>query len=302
MRKFLTVLCVIMMFLLVACSAKSSTKESAIIDSSVAMVTGGSAVPAMAVSNDAITSTESTVLSNRKLIRNVNMNMETTDFDNLITALTERVIQEGGYLERSDISGKSISNSKETRYARIIARVPIDALDDFLVYIKGESNVTYQSETMDDVTLQYTDLESKQKTLTIEQDRIWELLETADTMESIIALEERLSQIRYELESMESQLRTLDNQIDYSTISLSIDEVQVFTPTSPDSTWTRIQKGFESNINTLTTGAINLFVWFVSSLPTIFILVLFIGIMITLGKHMVKSKKLKKESKGDKAE
>ena len=79
--------------------------------------------------------------------------------------------------------------------------------------------------------------------MTTEQERIWALLEKADTLEAVIALEERLSEIRYQLESMESQLKLYDNQVDYSTVSIHISEVAVYTPTgsqsvgAPDPGW-----------------------------------------------------------------
>jgi len=57
-------------------------------------------------------------------------------------------------------------------------------------------------------------------------------------------LEKRLSDIRYELESMESQLRLYDNQVDYSTVTISIDEVNQFTPTAPETVGQRIGSGF----------------------------------------------------------
>ena len=68
------------------------------------------------------------------------------------------------------------------------------------------------------MTLQYVDLESHKKALTTEQDRLIELMEQAETVEDIITIEGRLSEVRYQLESMESQLRTYDNKIDYSTV------------------------------------------------------------------------------------
>lgn len=58
--------------------------------------------------------------------------------------------------------------------------------------VEDQANVTERSETTTDVTLQYSDLESRKKTLTTEQERIWALLEKADTLEAVIALEERL--------------------------------------------------------------------------------------------------------------
>ena len=101
------------------------------------------------------------------------------------------------------------------------------------------------------MTLTYSDLESRKKSLTIEQERIWELLEKADTLESVIALEERLSEIRYQLESMESQLRLYDNQVDYSTVYLDIQEVSVFTPAEEESPGQQIQREFSENLRTL---------------------------------------------------
>ena len=95
--------------------------------------------------------------------------------------------------------------------------------------VEDQANVTERSETATDVTLQYSDLESRKKTLTTEQERIWALLEKADTLEAVIALEERLSEIRYQLESMESQLKLYDNQVDYSTVSIHISEAVSYT-------------------------------------------------------------------------
>ena len=130
--------------------------------------------------------------------------------------------------------------------------------------------MTNRSESAQDVTLQYSDLESRKKSLTVEQDRIWALLEKADTLESVIALEERLSEIRYQLESMESQLRLYDNQVDYSTVCLSINEIKgaaSFTPTEPEGLGQRIQKGFSKNLNSVSQGLTNFLIWLIASSP-----------------------------------
>ena len=90
------------------------------------------------------------------------------------------------------------------------------------------------------------------KTLTTEQERIWALLEKADTLEAVIALEERLSEIRYQLESMESQLKLYDNhgglQHPYPS---HISEVAVYTPTGSQSVGARIQDGFKRNLTSV---------------------------------------------------
>lgn len=103
--------------------------------------------------------------------------------------------------------------------------------------------------------------------MTTEQERIWALLEKADTLEAVIALEERLSEIRYQLESMESQLKLYDNQVDYSTVSIHISEVAVYTPTGSQSVGTRIQDGFKRNLTSVKTAVVDLFVLVASTLP-----------------------------------
>ncbi len=170
-------------------------------------------------------------------------------------------------------------------------RIPSAHLDPFLSQINEQSNVTNRSESIEDVTLQYSDIESRKKTLAVEQERLWALLEKADTLEAVIALEERLSEIRYELESFESQLRLYDNQVDYSTVYLNIDEVRVFTPTTPDSVTTRIQKGFTRNLEGVVNGLVNFTVWLLSSLPTLILLaaiLALIGIIARLLYRFIK--------------
>ena len=210
--------------------------------------------------------------SQRKLIRTVHLSVETTQFDQLISNISQAVTDAGGYMENSDISGTSISDSLGRRYAYLTVRVPSEKLDHFVSLVGEQGNITNKSENTQDVTLQYSDIESRKKSLTIEQDRLWELLEKAESVDSIIALEARLSEIRYQLESFESQLRTYDNQVDYSTVSISIDEVRVLTPTTPDTIATRIQKGFSRNLEGVCNGMVNFFVWFLSSLPSLVLL------------------------------
>lgn len=228
------------------------------------------------------------VSANRKLIRNVTLNVETTEFDPLMTSLQALVTDLGGYIEQSDISGNSISSEyANRRWASMTARIPSAKLDQFIAQVDEQGNVTNRSENVQDVTLQYTDIESRKKSLTIEQERLWDLLEKADSVDSIIALESRLSEIRYQLESFESQLRTYDNQVDYSTVYLNIDEVKVFTPTEPDTIMTRIQKGLQRNLESIENGAINFLIWFITCLPIFLVLAVIILIIVLIARAIL---------------
>jgi len=243
------------------------------VEETAAAVEMDAAAPAAAAEKGSALTSKSEVTNpaapGRKLIRNMDLTVETDTFDTLLTNLQAKIAELSGYVEQSEISGSSIEygNRPSSRDAAIIARVPSDRLDQFVDVISEQANVTYKSENTSDVTLKYSDLESRKKTLSVEQDRIWALLEKADTLEAVIALEERLSEIRYELESMESKLRLMDNQVEYSTVRLNIREVRTFTPTEPESTGSRIKKGFAKNLESIQTLITETFIVILAGSP-----------------------------------
>ncbi len=167
--------------------------------------------------------------SNRKLIKTVSMSAETREFDKFVANITDKINTLGGYAESMDISGNSYDQYSE-RNAFIVARIPASKLDFFVSDVAEHSNITSKNESAEDVTLQYADVEAHKDSLKIEQQRLNELLEQADDLDTIIALEERLTQVRYEIESYESRLRTMNNQVVYSTVNLNIREVKEYTP------------------------------------------------------------------------
>lgn len=227
--------------------------------------------------------------SARKLIRTVDLTVETTEFDALLEGLTQTVSEVEGYIERSDISGNSLYSGSGRRYASLTLRIPSDRLDSFISQVETQGNVINKSESTQDVALNYTDIESRKRTLTVEQERLIELLAEADSVDAVIALESRLSEIRYQLESMESQLRTYDNQVDYSTVRISLNEVTVLTPVTPDSIGVRIRKGFAENINGIAAAATDAFVWFVSHIPSLAVVVVIVAVLFFIIRRIGKA-------------
>ena len=220
---------------------------------------GASAFVDTAAGTASGTENMATVETGRKLIRTASMDVETEQFEQLMTALKTQIRQFGGYIENENVSGNQLDwqGNPMMRWADLTVRVPKDRLDEFLNGVESAGNVVRRSESTKDVTLQYSDIESRKKTLKIEQDRLWVLLEKADSMDSIIALEERLSDIRYELESYESQLRLYDNQIEYSQVTLNINEVKRYTEAVPESAGEQILKGLSDNGRRLAEGVKN---------------------------------------------
>ena len=227
--------------------------------------------------------------TDRKLIKTVDMDVETREFDYLMETVEEQVKALGGYIENlNTYNGSSYSGYRGTRNADLTIRIPKQQLDAFLDTVSGASNVIRRSDNVEDVTLAYVDLESHRDALRTEQTRLLELLERAETIEDIITIEERLSNVRYQLESMESQLRTYDNKVDYSTVYLNIDEVEIYTPVEEDTVWERISSGFAESLHDIGEGLVDFGVWFVVTIPYMVVWSIIIVILIFIFYGVVK--------------
>lgn len=232
--------------------------------------------------------------SGQKLIKTVSMSMETREFDTLLDSINAKVKAVGGYAESSNVSGSSYGYDVTNRYAWLTLRIPVDALDEFVAGVGELGNVTSQTENVQDITLDYVDTESRKLALETEQTRLLELLEKAESVEDIITIESRLSEVRYELQSYTSTLRTYDNQVSYSTVNLDIYEVERETVTTKQTFFGRVQSAFLEKIYRAGENLSDFGVWFLSSLPFILVFVLVVFLVVKLVRRAVRRRRQKK--------
>ena len=225
----------------------------------------------------------------QKLIRTFNLDVETTDFDNLVTQLQQETQNLGGYVESSYVNGNSYY-TENSRYASLTLRIPKDKTDDFLGTVGEMANVTSRSENVEDVTLTYTDLKSHVEALQAEQEQLMKLMEQAKTVEDTMSIQSRLTDVRYELESYMSQLKVYDNQVDYDTVNISIQEVKNETPTGELSIGQKMLNGLENSLRAIAESAKNLCIWFVASIPYFVILFAVIFAVVSIIKKIRKKK------------
>lgn len=204
-------------------------------------------------------------LTAEKLIRTVTMRVQTKEFEALLSYLDGKIAETGGYIQYSQIYGNDVDYSGY-RSAELTLRIPQSSLDYFISGVSGNAAVVYKTENTQNVSLQYADAESRLKALQIEQERFLELLGKAENIETILTLEKHLTELRYEIESYASKLKVYDNQVNYSTVSLSISEVKRTVTAEPDpSLFSRMKEGFINTFYNVQDGAGNLLVWFVTN-------------------------------------
>ena len=240
--------------------------------------------------------TDSTVLpEGRKWIITVNMSAETEDLDALMEALNGKISGLGGYVEDQDSYNGSMYSSRRYRSASLTVRIPAQRVDEFTAEMSGIANVVSTNLSREDITLSYVATESRVKALQTEEARLLELMEQAETMADLLEIESRLTDVRYELENRASQLRLYDNQVDYATIYLSIDEVQEYTPVEEPTVWERISGGFVSSVKGVGNGLLDLLVWVLAKSPYLVILGgVTVGVVVLIKKR--KARKAEKKA------
>ena len=160
-------------------------------------------------------------LSEQKMIITWNLSLETEQYDKVITSIQKQVKALTGYIESED----ECKGTSDLRQNSLTIRIPADHLDDWMTATENFGTITSKSKTQQNVTLDYIDTESRVKSLRAEQTALMVMLEKASKLSDIIAIREQLQNINYQIDSYESQLRYMQNDVDYATINLSITEV-----------------------------------------------------------------------------
>ena len=282
--------------LLAGCGSSGSTKEYAVEAPASSMKAAGNtadyAVYEEAADMDMATAeagevAEQTAKNSRKLITTINIEAETEDFDKARSQVENKVGELGGYIENSRV----YNDSKSANYT---IRIPADKADSFVELVEGNNNITSKSVDVEDVTLSYADTESRKKALRTEEERLLKILESAETVEDLITVESRLSDVRYQIESIESQLRTYDNKIDYTTVYLYLEEVEKFTPVEKKSAVARMGEGFVESLVSVKDAIVEFCVWFVVHIPQLVIFAAFVAVIVLIVKKLDKKSKEKK--------
>lgn len=230
--------------------------------------------------------------SGQKLIRRVHVDAETEDLEALLGSLTSQISAAGGYIENQELYNGSSTSSYRHRNANLTIRIPVDKLDSFVQEVKDVSNVISYNESQEDVTLTYVATESRIKALETEQARLLELLAMAENMSDLLEIQSRLTDVRYELENVTSQLRVLANKVDYATVYLYISQVKVYTEVEELTVWQRIGSGFKKNLKNIGEGLVDFFVWVVTYSPQLILA----GVVIT-ALALVLHRRKKKQSR-----
>ena len=165
----------------------------------------------------ALVSDSSLNQSARQLIVESWVGLEVDDIDAAVRHVETIAAQRGGWVESAEIYGEA-----GYRSASVQLRVPADHLDNVLDTLRGLGRVTDEGVSSTDVTERLIDNEARLSAWHAQEARLVTLLENAPTVEDIIQIEQRIAQVRSDIEYVEATQRNLTNRVATSLITVNL--------------------------------------------------------------------------------
>lgn len=243
-----------------------------------------------------------------KIIYSANATVETTDFDGTVKGVNDLVKAHGGFIESSSVNGTNYYNKsrgyQSSRSASFTIRIPSADFNTVMNSLSTLGNVPYTYTFSENISSRYYDTQARLNAYKTQEQSLLKMMELAETVEDVIAIEDKLSDIRYNIESLQTRLNGWDRQVNFSTIDLEVQEVREYTPETVEQPgygkqlWLSLKDGLE--------GVAEFFkdflVWFVGALPALIVLaVLFFVFRPLLRKANDKRKARREAKKAEKA-
>ena len=237
----------LLLVLLTACGASGGTMgDSASAENGTAQSTEEAVAMDTAESDAA--ADFSAVRENAKLILSADLTLETQEYDTACAAIERMTAEAGGYIESSGSYGE-----KGSRTANYTLRVPQEQFETMFTQLGESCHVVSSNRWSEDVTMAYTDIETRLATLRTKHERLLALLDQAGKMEDIIELENALADCEYEIDTLTGEMRHYDDLVGFSTLHVTLNEVQTLTAVSEGTGFgAQVSRAAQSGLDGLT--------------------------------------------------
>lgn len=191
------------------------------------------------------------VPGNVKMIYTASVELESVDFDAAANALAALTAELGGWYESSQLNNRS-----RYRSASYTVRVPAEQFGSFCARVGKAAALRSLSRSAEDVSERYYDQEARLSTQRTKLERLQALLERAEEMEDIIALESAIAETELVIENLTGSLRHYDSLVGYATIDVTLREVsrETETETAPIGFGARLADALHSGATGFVSG------------------------------------------------
>jgi hypothetical protein len=219
----------------------------------------------------------------RMIIRTGTMSIENDSFDETDAKAKEIAKNLGGYITNST----SQVNQSGKKQGTLTIRVQADKYDAMLAELAKIGKVMNQNITGRDVTEEYVDAEARLKTQRELEARLLQLLaEKTANLTAVVEVEQKLANVRENIEKTEGRMRMLKDQASYSTITVSIYEPAILN-TSSGGFFYELERGFEKGLTGFTKVLAGIITFVIAMAPILAI----IGLLVYITIRIIRKRK-----------
>ena len=189
------------------------------------------------------------------------------DFDAAQKRLEEILQRHRGYL------GEMTTRAPEGADRKLSAtlRVPSSEMDATISEVKELGRVESESQSGEEVTSQYVDLQARLTNARNTEQRLTELLRRqTGKLDEVVTVEEKISEVREQIERMEAEQKNLSQRVDFGTLSVSLsEERKTQLQVMPPSIGTQFHNAAVEGYNSVVDGIVGLLVFLMSWGPSL---------------------------------
>ena len=183
--------------------------------------------------------TEAQASRKQKLVYTCEMTMETLEFDQTIQSIKESIDKYDGIIEQENQSDSNSywyrsGSSYGSLSSSLVIRIPTENYLSFLDELDGNGKITYKNMQVENITKHYSEVQTTIQSLQTQEKRLLQMMEDAESIDDMIKVESRLTEVQNELAQYKNTLADLDTDVAYSTINLSVNEVKVYEVSEPN--------------------------------------------------------------------
>lgn len=234
----------------------------------------------------------------RIVIKNANLSIIVDDPVKAMDSINKMADAMKGWVVSSNLYKVQTSAGQEVPQASISIRVPADSLTSAMDQIKAlvkdaQTDIRNENVSGQDVTSEYTDLQSRLANLQSAEAQLKEIMASATKTEDVMAVFNQLTQIRSDIEVLKGQIKYYDESASFSAISVDIISAKTIEPLTVAGWQPQgvARDALQALINALK-GIVNILIWFVILvLPILVVLYLIIRLVIYVIRKLFPKKK-----------
>ncbi len=203
------------------------------------------------------------------IVRTAELTLTTNEFDKARATLEDILKRHSGYLGQLNVNAPT--GAARTLDATL--RIPTNQRDAAIAEVKKLGRVEAESQTGEEVTAQYVDLEARLSNARNTEQRLTEVLrDRTGKLADVLAVEESISRVRGEIEQMEAEKKTLAKRVEFLTLEVKVTEdYRAQLHMAPDSILGRFRNAAIAGYKFMLEGVVGLVLFLLSYGPSLLI-------------------------------